>query len=62
MTNRTNSSDPKQVTPKGKEIPVPKRKEVLDFFKGVTGKRTHAAGDRNDAVDAQGPPASDSTP
>jgi hypothetical protein len=30
---------PKQTTPKGAEIPVPKRKEVMDFFKSVTGKR-----------------------
>lgn len=30
---------PTQKTPKGHEIPVPKRKEVMDFFKGVTGKR-----------------------
>lgn len=29
----------KQTTPKGAEIPVPKRKEVMDFFKAVTGKR-----------------------
>ena len=31
--------EPKQTTPKGHEIPVPKRKEVMEFFKGVTGKR-----------------------
>jgi hypothetical protein len=28
--------EPKQVTPKGLEIPVPKRREVMDALKKVT--------------------------
>ena len=31
--------DAVQVTPSGHKIPMPKRREVLDFFKSVTGKR-----------------------
>jgi hypothetical protein len=27
---------PKQTTPKGLEIPLPKRSEVMDFFRKVT--------------------------
>jgi hypothetical protein len=28
--------EPKQTTPKGSEIPLPKRAEVMDFFRKVT--------------------------
>jgi hypothetical protein len=28
---------PKQVTPKGLEIPVPKRKELMDAFRKIIG-------------------------
>jgi hypothetical protein len=33
---RPASNEPKQVTPKGYEIPVPSRDQVLSFFKKVT--------------------------
>lgn len=36
----------KQRTPKGHEIPVPKRKDVFDFLKGVTGRAPSAGEDR----------------
>jgi hypothetical protein len=29
--------EPKQTTPKGLEIPVPKRKELMDAFKRIVG-------------------------
>jgi hypothetical protein len=31
------SDEPKQVTPKGLEIPVPKRKDVLGAFRKIVG-------------------------
>lgn len=31
--------EPMQKTPTGHEIPVPTKREVDEFFKGVTGKR-----------------------
>lgn len=39
MPNEREPPAPTQQTPKGHEIPVPKREAVMDFFKGVTGKR-----------------------
>jgi hypothetical protein len=38
--NDKQDGKPTQKTPKGHEIPVPTKKEVEDFLKGVTGKRT----------------------
>jgi hypothetical protein len=35
VTNKPHD-EPKQKTPKGLEIPVPKRRDVMDFFKKVT--------------------------
>jgi hypothetical protein len=31
------SDEPKQKTPKGLEIPVPKRKELMDAFRKIIG-------------------------
>ena len=40
MANKTqqpSSDEPTQKTPKGLEIPVPKRKELMDAFRKIVG-------------------------
>jgi hypothetical protein len=32
--------EPKQMTPKGLEIPVPKRRDLMDSFRKIVGART----------------------
>jgi hypothetical protein len=34
------SDEPKQITPKGLEIPVPKRRDLLDAFRKIVGAPT----------------------